>query len=270
MDKMHGRTIPISWPRRFVCDLVHFGRKQPTVTVQKTMDLLGLKKERELSLAPPSWCAIFTKAYSQVTMEFPQLRWAHLSWPWRRFYEHPNTTASVAVEREWRGENIVLFVHLRSPHVKTLLELDEHLRQYKTVSVEQISWFRRARMVSRFPLPIRRFLWWSTLEWSGAKRAKRLGTFGVSVYSGLGASSLNPISPLTSTINYGVIGEDGRVDVRIMYDHRVMDGATVARALQRMETILQETICAEIAKTNLNKKDLDFGVTDERCKSLAG
>ncbi len=48
-----------------------------------------------------------------------------------------------------------------------------------------------------------------------------MGTFGVSVYSGLGARSLHPISPLTTTLNYGTIGKDGDVSVRIVYDHRV-------------------------------------------------
>jgi pyruvate/2-oxoglutarate dehydrogenase complex dihydrolipoamide acyltransferase (E2) component len=35
--------------------------------------------------------------------------------------------------------------------------------------------------------------------------------------------------------------------VRFNYDHRVMDGATVARALQSLERILTRTIVAELA-----------------------
>ena len=57
-----------------------------------------------------------------------------------------------------------------------------------------------------------------------------MGTFGVSVYSALGAESLHPLTPLTTALNYGVIQENGDVTVRVIYDHRVMDGATVARA----------------------------------------
>ena len=34
--------------------------------------------------------------------------------------------------------------------------------------------------------------------------------------------------------------------VRIIYDHRVMDGATVARALALLEQILNHDICAEL------------------------
>ena len=58
--------------------------------------------------------------------------------------------------------------------------------------------------------------------------------------------SLHPLSPLTALLNYGVIDKNGRVTARIMYDHRVMDGATIARALGRMEEILNSVILDEI------------------------
>jgi len=48
-------------------------------------------------------------------------------------------------------------------------------------------------------------------------------------------------------LNYGVIGPDGAVDVRIVYDHRIIDGATVARALAQLEHELNTTIREELA-----------------------
>jgi len=39
---------------------------------------------------------------------------------------------------------------------------------------------------------------------------------------------------------------DGTLDARIMFDHRVMDGAVVARALGRFEEILNGPIAAEL------------------------
>ena len=48
-------------------------------------------------------------------------------------------------------------------------------------------------------------------------------------------------------LNYGVIAPDGTVDVRFNYDHRVMDGAVVARALQSLEQILTQIIVGELA-----------------------
>jgi hypothetical protein len=98
------------------------------------------------------------------------------------------------------------------------------------------------------PRPLRRLAWWYALNWSGYNRARTLGTFGMSVYSGLGAEGLHPLSPLTTTLNYGVIGTDGNVDVRIVYDHRVLDGSTVARALGDLEKVLTEHIPSSLVE----------------------
>ena len=57
----------------------------------------------------------------------------------------------------------------------------------------------------------------------------------MTAYSGLGAASLHPRGLLTSTLTYGVIEVDGSVVVRVVYDHRTLDGATVARALADMD-----------------------------------
>ena len=40
--------------------------------------------------------------------------------------------------------------------------------------------------------------------------------------------------------------KDGELDVRIIYDHRVMNGATVARALGRLEEILLGPVLEEV------------------------
>src|SRR5690606_18465479 len=90
--------------------------------------------------------------------------------------------------------------------------------------------FRRALCLSALPRPLRRLIWWVGLN-VGRQRANYFGTFGLSVYSALGAEALHPLSPVTTLLNYGVIAPDGSVDVRVVYDHRVTDGATVARAL---------------------------------------
>src|SRR5205823_4346706 len=93
--------------------------------------------------------------------------------------------------------------------------------------------------------------WWLSLHWSGAKRAKRMGTMGLSVYAGLGASSLHPLSPLSYVLNYGVMDDAGRIEVRLIYDHRIVDGATIARALTTMEEIMLGPIQNELRDLGL-------------------
>jgi hypothetical protein len=238
--------LRLSLPRRFICDLLHFARQVPTIPVQRRMDLAAVVRARAAAAPRPSWAAIFTKAYGFVSAARPELRRSYLTFPRPHLYEHPTSVASVAIERRVGDEDGVLFGHVNAAEGHSLTELDLRLRAFKEQPLETIGAFRHALRVSSLPRPLRRLAWWFGLNVSGRKRAHFLGTYGVSVYAGLGAASLHPLSPLTTTLNYGVIGADGGVDVRIVYDHRVMDGATVARALQDLERVLNCEIVTEL------------------------
>ncbi len=246
MPQPSGRWIPISPPRRFIGDLVHFSRRAPLTTMQRTMRLAAVAEARRLVPSRPGWCALFVKAYSLVCARRPPLRRAYIPWPWPHFYEHPWSIASVAVERRWGDEDAVFFAHLRNPHEQTLTALEEHLLRCKNDPIESISLFRRILQTSRSPWPLRRLMWWSTLYLSGCRRAQYLGTFGVSVTGGLGGSSLDLLTPVTTALNYGVVADDGMVDVRLTYDHRVLDGGTAARALAEVEAAMNGPILADL------------------------
>lgn len=251
MPKPRGRTLSLSLPRRFVCDLVHFAQQVPTVPVQRRMNLAPLVAARQAASPRPSWCTLFTKAYARVAARRAELRRMYLSFPYPRLYEHPCSVASIAFERQFAGEEGVFFAPLRSPDELSLAELDARLKMYREQPVEEITPFRRILKVSRLPRPIRRLAWWIGLNAWGSRRAHYMGTFGVSVYSSLGAASLHPLSPATTSLNYGVIEADGSVDVRIIYDHRVMDGSTVARALADLEGVLLEEMVAELGQLRM-------------------
>lgn len=241
-----GSYLPLSRPRRIIADLVHFAKRVPSVPVEKRMDVSALALARRHAPLRIGWPALFIKAFALTAVTWPQLRRAYLSWPWPRLYEHDHSVASVAIERQFQGERVVFFAHVHGPEFQPLPQIEAHLRRCKESPVKELSLFRRALMIGLLPGPIRRFMWWHTLEWSGPKRAKRLGTFGFSTYASLGASSLHPLSPLTTTLNYGVLDDQGQMQVRLIYDHRVMDGATVARALNTLEQVLNQAIVQEI------------------------
>lgn len=241
-----GRSLPLSLPRRLICDVMHVAHRVPTVPVQRRMQLADVAEARRRAEPRPSWCALFTKAYAIVAAARSQLRRAYLTVPRSRLYEHPVSVASIAFERRLGDEDAVLFAPIRSPDQKPLDEIDRRLRHFKEAPVEKITPFRRALRISGLPRPLRRLVWWFGLNVWGQKRAHYLGTFGVSVYGSLGAASLHPLSPLTTTLNYGVIEPDGSVDVRLVYDHRVLDGAMVARALEDLERVLKGEVLAEL------------------------
>jgi hypothetical protein len=242
---MRGRALKLSAPRRLVNDLMRFSIGVPRVTVQRQMDLGSLLKARKALHTKPSWTVLFLKGYALLAAETPELRRAYVKFPWPQLYEYPLSVASIAHEREHDGERVVLLSLIKDPEHRSVAELEALVQAARTRPVLEVKEFRRALGVARLPTPIRRTLMWLGLN-IGRQRANRFGTFQLSVYSGLGAESLNPLTPLTTLLNYGLIGDEGSVRVRIHYDHRVMDGANVARALERFEKILNGPVADEL------------------------
>ena len=244
-----GAWRRLSPARKFINDLVYFARKVPSIPVACTMNVGAVDKDRRAVDPRPSWTAVFIKAYALLAQRHPQLRQSFIRWPWTHLYEHPFSVCGVAIERESNGERILLGTQIRGPEHQSLIAIDQHLRRYKEIPIEEIGYFRMALRIGRLPQSLRRLLWWSTLHMSGQKRAKRLGTFMLSSYGSLGAEQMHPIGPLTTLLTFGPIGSSGEVVVKIIYDHRVLDGAEVARCLRELEQTLSEDIRAELRET---------------------
>jgi hypothetical protein len=248
MHEPKGSLIPITGPRRFIIDLVHFAHQVPSTPVSRSVDVSALFEPRALHPSRPSWALLFMKAYALVGANHPPLRRALLEFPWPRLYEHPWMNCALAIERSYRGEHGVFVGLFRAPEQQTISQLQEALTWYKDQPLEKVGVYRRALRVSRAPTVVRRLLWWSTLNLSGHKRAKRFGTFGLTSYGALGAESLHPISPLTTTLTFGPISSSGEVIIKLIYDHRVLDGAYVARRLRDIEHTLKGQILDELRR----------------------
>jgi hypothetical protein len=215
------------------------------------MRLASLVAARAAAAPRPMWCALFTKAFALVAARRPELRRCYLSFPVPHLYEHAASVATVAVERRYGDEDAVFFVPLSKPERLPLAEIDAKIRRYKEAPLRSVGAIRRVLLVARLPRPVRRLLWWLCLNCAPRTRSRFIGTFGVTVYAGLGAASLHPVSVLPITLNHGVIEPDGSVDVRLVYDHRMLDGATVARALADLESALTGPILEELKTIEL-------------------
>src|SRR5215471_8155743 len=121
--KSQGRWLPLSPARRLICDLMHFARKVPTVPVERRMHLAAVAAARRQAEPRPSWCAIFTKALSFVAAARPELRRAYMTFPWPHLYEHSESVASIAFERQLDDADAVLFAPLRCPESSGLREI---------------------------------------------------------------------------------------------------------------------------------------------------
>lgn len=246
MHESKGSHLAISGSRQFVIDLIHFARQVPSTPVARTVNITALREPRAHHVARPSWAVLFMKAYALVGADHPPLRRALLHFPWMRLYEHPWMNCALAIERTHDGEPGVFVGLFRAPEHQTIAQLQDGLNFYKRQPLETVGVYRLALRVSRAPRFIRHLLWWSTLNVSGMKRAKRFGTFGLTSYGALGAESLHPISPLTTTLTFGPISSSGDLVIKLIYDHRVLDGAYIARRLHDIETTLNTRILEEL------------------------
>lgn len=242
---MKGRVVGLSLGRRIVCDYMWLGRSVPVIPIERTMALAELRDARTLAEDRPAWTAIFAKAFSILAMEQPIFRQAYVLFPRPGIYQYPASIATIAVERDVEGAPTVLAAHSKAPERFPLAETDRLIKTAARAPLHEIKHFRHLMAIARLPRPLRRLLLRLVLA-TGRLRANYIGTFSISVVSSMGSDVTFVPSPCTYLLNYGVIGGDGRVVVRLMFDHRVVDGAAVARALERLEEILLGPVLAEI------------------------
>jgi hypothetical protein len=245
MSGATGKYIPVSYFRRLVTDLMHFSAKVPSVTIERRMGLARLVAARQACAPPPTWSALITKAFALVAARTPPLRTSYLTAPWPRLYEHASNVATLNIDRQLAGERVVLYAHVPSPECLALHDLDAIIRAHQDGPVEGIPSYRHAVRLSRVPWPFRRLVWWAGLNLSGPVRCRHFGTFGVTSLGALGAGVTHLLPLLTSQVHYGMLDAAGGVDMRLSFDHRVLDGATAAEALADMEGALLGEITRE-------------------------
>jgi hypothetical protein len=246
VTKAVGRWLALSPYRRLVADLMHFSRQVPAVAADRRMDLSPLLAARQASPSRTSWTALFAKAYGLLSRDYPQLRRSYLKFPWPHLYEHPHAVVALNVERRLPAEDIVLFCLIRAPENRSLEELDALVRRHKEAPVETLRSYQRSVAVSRIPWPLRRWFWWSALNVFGRRRCHNFGTFGITSVASQGAGALQLCPLLTSTLHYGLFDEKGSIEVRLTWDHRVLDGATTARILVDLEEVLNREVVREL------------------------
>jgi hypothetical protein len=189
---------------------------------------------------------MFAKAFALTALLRPELRRAYVGLPTPRIYESNHSTLSFAIERDYGGEPAVMTTLIRRPEERAIADLDVIVRRHKTEPVESIAKYRRMIRTSRLWTPIRRVIWWAGLNFSGETRAREFGTFSMSTYGAFGAQSLHPISPVLPLLSFGPIDADGTVKMLLVYDHRVTDGAQIARSLVEIERTLNTAVLAEL------------------------
>jgi hypothetical protein len=211
------------------------------------MDLRDLMVARSAAQPRPSWSSIFIKAYAKVTAQTPELRRVFVRWPWGRLYEHPYNIADVAIETVVCEEKVIVGGMVVRPERMDLPGLDRYVDRIKSDPMRE-KWLRRGMVLAKFPEPMRRVLWWLAVGWSGYRKARMFGTFGVTSVAFAGADVIMVATAVPNILHYGRVDAKGRVRVAIGFDHRIMDGACPARALVKLEEVLRTEIYGEVRK----------------------
>jgi hypothetical protein len=172
-----NHIIRLSKARRAIVGMLRYAHQIPTVPVARQMNVGRLAQARQDHSSPPSWSAVFLRAYGLTCLRFPHLRRAWISWPFEHLYEHPHCIAAVAVEREWEGDKAVLMAHIHKPEETSLAQITQHLLRAQQADVWSIPTFRNSLRFGALPNVLQRLVLWLKLDLSGKRRTKYIGTF---------------------------------------------------------------------------------------------
>jgi hypothetical protein len=242
--------------RGCVSDVARLAQEIPLFPVERTMPLGPLAAARAAvgktaSAEHPActmrigWAAVFLKAYALVSREMPVLRtWLVRGFPGPRLATAAESVATLAVNRVEDGEDRLFWARLAAPDAKSLPEIQQFIVDCATKTVEEM--FKRQLQLEMVPGFLRRtILRWNMNSFS-RKRAARIGTFSLSTLAGMGATNRFHPTICTTSLSYAPLDDDGNCLVTIIADHRVLDGAVVARALARLEEVLCHEMLEEL------------------------
>lgn len=214
--------------------------------MERTMRLHSVIKARAKHPERPPWSAVFAKGFGLVAKEIAPLRQVYLTVPMPHIFEYQESFVSIAYETIIEGESIVLPVRIRSPDKVPITGFRHKIDEMQNDYLGRRGFYRILQITSYLPAVLRRPIWWIALNVPHLRK-RFFGTFAITSVGFLGANMLTPIAPFTSLLTYGPIQDDGQLTVRLLFDHRLYDGATAARALTRLEEILVGCVCEELA-----------------------
>ena len=238
-----GRTrIPRS--RCLVVDILRLHQRNPTVAHNRYMQLADLADARGRSPIRISWSALFIKAWAEVSNRHSTIRQTWRDWPWGHIFQHRESVANLAVNRQHDNEDWLFWGLVRSPERQSLVDIQSAIDAFNKAPIEPQ--FHKQLKLAALPTWARRFIWWWNLNIAGEKRGKRLGTFSLTTISGRGAEIQHPPTVMTTGLTFGPLDPDGRMKVTVVYDHRLMDGSFIANRLLDLEAQLTGAVLAEL------------------------
>ncbi|MEY3031938.1 MAG: hypothetical protein EBS83_00635 [Planctomycetia bacterium] len=230
--------------RSCIADVAVLAGKIPLFPVDRECQLAELAAARAACRQRIGWAAIFLKAYGLVVRQTPALRSWFLPGLRPRLATTEQNVATVAINRLEEGVERLCWARLDRPDERPLTDIQQFIDECGCKPLAEM--FKRQLELEMLPGWLRRTVLRWNLRSASPKRAARLGTFSLSTLAGLGADNRFHPTLCTSSLAYGPLAADGRCRVTLIADHRVVDGALVARSLMRLEELLQQELVTEL------------------------
>jgi hypothetical protein len=237
-------TSPLPAGRRVINDLALIGRSIPLFPVDREMRLANVAEARAGAPHRIGWTACFMKAYAVVATEMPLLRTWFIDGLAPRLATATHSVASLAINRVEPDGDRLFVARLLAPDVRPLIGIQGFIDRHTTAPIREV--FFKQLDLERMPGWFRRRILRWNMNSSSPKRATRIGTFSMSSLAGSGVGNHFHPTICTTSLCQGPLDTTGRCRVTIIADHRVLDGITVAKALQRLEEVLVQDIATEL------------------------
>ncbi len=241
-----GRRIRLSPTRKFVVEYLRYSAKVPSQPLMRICDFERVAELRKNSSVRIGWSAIFIKAFALMASRDPQLGRCFMSWPRHHLYEHPHQGCRIAVNRTLDGEECLFFYRIERPEDLSLVEIQKLIDHAQNAPVEEFPLFSRYQTFGRMPSLLRRIVWWLSMNTSGSWRASLTGTFGLTTVAALGSTSVHPPTLGNIVLTSGALTSEGTMRVTFVYDHRVHDGGTIAKAIKEFENVINTEILNDV------------------------
>ncbi len=245
--------VPFPWIRAPIVDSLHVAQRKPLihalVEVDVTIPRQYLSQHKHETGESLSFTAFIIACIAKALEEHKEVQAYRRGR--RRLILFEDVDVCTLVEHDVDGGKVATPFVIRAANRKTFRAIHQEIRAAQAVGVGS-PWAVRVRRLYPYVPRLLRMAFWSTFDQYPRLRRRIGGTVVVTAVGmfGKGAGWGIPITDYTLAITLGGIGDkpgvvDGRIEVRqslcvtVSVDHTIVDGAPLARFLQRAKALIE-------------------------------
>ncbi|MBF0544612.1 MAG: 2-oxo acid dehydrogenase subunit E2 [Candidatus Riflebacteria bacterium] len=213
---------------------------------------IRIKRKNE-GKSVPSYVSLAMTAYAKALYQFPRLNSYLRLYPFTRLAIYQDVDISFTVERDWLGKRIVLLAVLPTAQNLSFDEVHEFLKKRHSAPLEELDEFARYKRLLKIPVFLRWRLFQLFIKPFPELLRQLVGTTAFTSIGRFGTTLTTPLSPRTCTMSLGKVemrpryvkgSIEGRLSawLTLTYDHRVSDGAEIARMGDWLKNLIENEL----------------------------